>query len=70
MLVAGYDPLRDEGLEYTRRLVEAGNRVTLTNYEGMVHGFILAGGALDAAKRAVAQSAAALREAFEEAAQA
>ena len=64
MLVAGYDPLRDEGLDYARRLVEAGNRVTLTNYEGMMHGFILAGGVLDAARRAVAQSAAALREAF------
>jgi acetyl esterase len=67
VLVAGYDPLRDEGVEYARRLVEAGNRVTLTNYEGMIHGFILAGAALDAARRAVAQSAAALREAFADA---
>ena len=70
VLVAGYDPLRDEGLDYARRLVEAGNRVTLTNYEGMIHGFILAGGVLDAARRAVAQSAAALREAFAAAARA
>ena len=38
-------------------LVEAGNGVTLTNYEGMMHGL------LDAARRAVAQSAA-LGEAF------
>jgi acetyl esterase len=38
--------------------------VALTNYEGMVHGFYLMGGAIDAARRAVAQSAAALREAF------
>jgi acetyl esterase/lipase len=64
LLVAGYDPLRDEGVAYAQRLIEAGNRVTLVNYEGMIHGFILAGGVLDAAKRAVAQSAAALREAF------
>jgi len=68
VLVAGYDPLRDEGVDYAKRLVEAGNRVTLTNYEGMVHGFLLAGGVLDAAKRAVSQSATALRAAFKEAA--
>jgi len=64
VLVAGYDPLRDEGIEYAKRLIEGGNRVTLCNYEGMVHGFYLMGGAVDGARRAVAQSAAALREAF------
>jgi acetyl esterase len=64
VIVAGYDPLRDEGVEYARRLIEAGNRVTLVNYEGMVHGFYLMGGAVSAARRAIAQSAAALREAF------
>jgi acetyl esterase len=68
VLVAGYDPLRDEGVEYARKLIEAGNRVSLTNYEGMTHGFYLAGGMLDAAKRAVAESAAALKAAFAEAA--
>jgi acetyl esterase len=64
VLVAGYDPLRDEGVDYAKRLIEAGNRVTLVNYEGMIHGFYLMGGAVDAAKRAIAQSAQALREAF------
>jgi acetyl esterase len=56
-------PLSDEGLDYAKPLVEAGNGVTLTNYEGMMHGFFVAGGMLDAARRAVAQSAA-LGEAF------
>ncbi|HVY08248.1 MAG TPA: alpha/beta hydrolase [Burkholderiales bacterium] len=65
VIVAGYDPLRDEGIEYARKLIEAGNRVRLTNYEGMVHGFFLMGGALDASRKAVAESAAALREAFD-----
>jgi len=64
VLVAGYDPLRDEGCDYARQLIEAGNRVTLVNYEGMIHGFLLMGGALDAAKRALQQSAQALKEAF------
>jgi acetyl esterase len=64
VLVAGYDPLRDEGVDYAKRLIEAGNRVTLVNYEGMIHGFYLMGGTVDAAKRAIAQSAQALRAAF------
>jgi acetyl esterase len=64
VLVAGYDPLRDEGVDYAKRLIEGGNRVTLVNYEGMIHGFLLMGGAVDAAKRALTQSAQALREAF------
>jgi acetyl esterase len=67
IIVAGYDPLRDEGIEYTKKLIEAGNRVRLANYEGMVHGFFLMGGAVDAARRAVAESAQALREAFDSA---
>jgi acetyl esterase len=66
IIVAGYDPLRDEGIEYAKKLIEAGNRVRLSNYEGMVHGFFLMGGAVDAAKRAVAESAAAMREAFDD----
>jgi acetyl esterase len=67
IIVAGYDPLRDEGVEYARKLIEAGNRVRLSNYEGMVHGFYLMGGAVDAARRAVAESAQAVREAFDNA---
>ena len=65
IIVAGFDPLRDEGVEYARKLIEAGNRVRLSNYEGMVHGFYLMGGAVDAARRAVTESADAMREAFD-----
>ena len=67
IIVAGYDPLRDEGIDYAKKLIEAGNRVRLSNYEGMVHGFYLMGGVLDGARRAVAESADALREAFDDA---
>jgi acetyl esterase len=64
VLVAGFDPLRDEGTQYAARLIEAGNRVTLVNYEGMVHGFLLMLGAIDAANRAAAEAASALKQAF------
>ncbi len=64
VMTAGYDPLRDEGVDYAKKLIEAGNRVTLMNYEGAIHGFYLMGGAVDLAKHAVAESARLLREAL------
>ncbi|MFN0039534.1 MAG: alpha/beta hydrolase [Burkholderiales bacterium] len=64
VVVAGFDPLRDEGVDYARRLIEAGNAVRLSNYEGMIHGFVLMGGVVDAARNATTEAAQALREAF------
>lgn len=34
---AGFDPLRDEGIDYKEKLEQAGNQVEYTNYEGLVH---------------------------------
>lgn len=34
---AGFDPLRDEGIDYKEKLEQAGNQVKYTNYEGLVH---------------------------------
>ncbi|HYH58938.1 MAG TPA: alpha/beta hydrolase [Thermoleophilaceae bacterium] len=39
LAVAGFDPLRDEGLAYGRRLEEAGVDVEITLNEGSIHGF-------------------------------
>jgi len=36
----GFDPLRDEGIAYADRLVDAGVDVTHINYEGLMHGII------------------------------
>jgi acetyl esterase len=58
---AEYDPLYDEGEAYARRLEEAGVPVTLTRYEGQIHGFIRLGGLIDRANEALAEIEAALR---------
>ncbi|MCO5106877.1 MAG: alpha/beta hydrolase [Burkholderiaceae bacterium] len=64
VLTAGYDPLRDEGLQYAQRLSEAGNRATQVCFERQIHGFALMGKAIDEANAAVALCAALLREAL------
>jgi acetyl esterase len=53
ILTAGYDPLRDEGLQYAQKLSQAGSRATLVNFEREIHGFILMGRVLDEANVAV-----------------
>jgi acetyl esterase len=64
VITAGFDPLRDEGEAYARRLEEAGVPVTLSRYDGMIHGFFRMPGAMDKANDALAEAAGALRAAF------
>lgn len=64
VLVAGFDPLHDEGVDYAQRLSAAGVRATLVNFERQIHGFITMGKVIDEANDAVAVCAAALRRAL------
>lgn len=40
VIVAGHDPLRDEGISYAERLEQDGVRVDLIEHPSMVHGFL------------------------------
>jgi acetyl esterase len=64
VLTAGYDPLRDEGLQYAHKLSAAGNRAALVNFERQIHGFITMGRVIDEANVAVQLCAAQLRSAL------
>ena len=64
VLTAGYDPLRDEGLQYAQALSNAGSRTALVNFERQIHGFITMGRVLDEANAAVGLCAAELRRAL------
>ncbi|VTU17048.1 Carboxylesterase NlhH [Variovorax sp. PBL-H6] len=64
VLTAGYDPLRDEGLDYARALTAAGNRAAYVCFEREIHGFITMGRLIDEANAAVSMCAAELRRAL------
>ena len=62
VLTAGYDPLRDEGLQYADALSAAGGKVQYVCFERQVHGFITMGRVLDEANSAIALCASVLRQ--------
>lgn len=64
VLTAEYDPLRDEGLAYAKRLQDAGVPVTIRDYEGLIHGFLMMSACLPQVKPIIQEAAADLRSAF------
>jgi acetyl esterase len=65
VITAEYDPLRDEGEAYARRLAAAAVPVTQRRFDGMIHGFFGFGELIDLAREAVADAARELRRAFD-----
>ena len=64
VVTAGYDPLRDEGEAYARRLREAGVSVDAVSFGGMIHGFVPMGRLIDTAFRGVSLITGSLRQAL------
>jgi acetyl esterase len=59
--LAGFDPLRDEGEAYARRLREAGVSVALRRHAGLVHSFANLTAICPSARAAMLEAAGALR---------
>ncbi|WGL53237.1 alpha/beta hydrolase [Nocardioides sp. BP30] len=56
VVVAGFDPLRDEGLAYAAALEAAGVAVTVRRFDSLIHGFVDMGRHSKAAQDAVTQT--------------
>jgi acetyl esterase len=61
LATAGFDPLRDEGELYARRLAQAGVPVVLRRHPDLIHGFANMIGLSTRCREAVAEAASALR---------
>lgn len=64
VITAEHDPLRDEGEQYGRALIEAGVHASIVRYFGMIHGFLSMFPWLDDGKHAVSHVSSALRVAL------
>ena len=64
VVTAEFDPLRDEGEAYARKLESAHVPVRLHRYDGMPHVFFQLSPILDAGRQVIDEASAALREAF------
>jgi len=64
VLTAGYDPLRDEGLQYADALSAAGVPTQHVCFERQIHGFITMGRVITEANTATDLCASALKRAF------
>ena len=61
VIVAEYDVLRDEGLDYAEQLKQAGVATTTMQYDGMLHGFVHFAGFFEVGMQAAADIGTVIR---------
>ena len=64
VITAGFDPLRDEGMQYVDRLLAAGVTASALHFPGQIHGFFGMTDTVADARHAQAAAAQALRDAL------
>jgi acetyl esterase len=64
VIVAGYDPLTDDAVQYAQRLEQEGVPVTLKRYDDQMHAFVSMANFIDVGNQAIAEMGAAIRAAF------
>ncbi|MDV7243385.1 MULTISPECIES: alpha/beta hydrolase [Rhodococcus] len=64
VIVAEYDPTRDDAEEYAAKLAASGTTVTLKRYTGQIHGFVSLAAAMPQGETALTEAAARLRSVF------
>ncbi|MFV3126398.1 alpha/beta hydrolase [Niveispirillum sp. KHB5.9] len=64
LVTAGFDPLRDQGRRFARRLEEDGVSVTYLNYGSLTHSFLNWSGVIGEAEHAARQTASLLGQAI------
>jgi acetyl esterase len=62
VVVAEFDPLRDDGLAYAERLAAAGVPVDVRTFPGLIHGFVDMGRHSVAAQQALDETCALFRK--------
>ena len=64
VVTAEFDPLRDEGEAYARRLDEAGVPTQHVRYDGVIHGFVSMYELVDKGREAIELGCKRMRESF------
>jgi acetyl esterase len=64
VITAEYDPLRDEGEDYAKKLAAAGVEVELVRYDGTIHGFVSMAVIIESGKAALEKAGDALKKVF------